>query len=311
MNDSGRAHVAVGRADRTALTSAQLAEIADQAHHPCPGGTKDFAHLEEDPFTASRAYVYATSGSQKGLLENTNQAIKISSTYAEAMDSPQHEEWKGACGKEMDSLRKHNVYNRVPLRSVSKGEKMDGRFKARLVVGGHLQEAGHDYGRSYAPVCRLGSIPTVLAIAFEKGWPVYQMEVVVAFLNAHCDRDVYVKPAPRDNAKDPATGEIMDYNLERSLYGLSQSPSLWNDTLDAALVVFDWRRTQSDPCVYVYGSSDTLVILTIYVDDILLTGKDQNSVNKKKKELTDRFEMTDMGEVRCILGIEVHRDYKQ
>ena len=66
----------------------------------------------------------------------------------------------------------------------------------------------------------------------------------------------------------------------------------------------------SDPCVYVYGSGDTLVILTVYVDDILLTGKDQNLV-KKKKELTDLFEMTDMGDVRHILGIEVHRDYKQ
>ena len=48
------------------------------------------------------------------------------------------------------------------------------------------------------------------------------MDVVVAFLNAHCDRDVCVKPAPGDKVKDPATGEIMTYKLERSLYGLSR-----------------------------------------------------------------------------------------
>lgn len=238
------------------------------------------------------------------------------------MASPQQEEWKGACGKEMDSLRKNNVYNRIPLSSVPKGEKilptkfvfkkkLDGRFKARLVVGGHLQQAGQDYGRSYAPVCRLGSIRTVLAIACEKGWAVYQMDVVGAFLNAPCDRDVYVKPAPGDTLKDPATGEIMIYKLDRSLYGLSQSPYLWNDTLDDTLTVFGWKRTHSDPCVYVFRKGSSLVILTVYVDDFLLTGDDQDLVNIKRKELTDRFEMTDLGEVKRILGIEVERNYDQ
>ena len=34
-------------------------------------------------------------------------------------------------------------------------------------------------------------------------------------------------------------------------------------------------------------------------------------MDQKKKELTDRFEMTDMGEVKRILGIDVQRDYEQ
>ena len=112
-----------------------------------------------------------------------------------------------AIQKEMDSLRKHNVCKLVKMSSVPKEEKIiglrfvfkqkvDGRFKARLVVQGYVQEAGVDYGRSYAPVCRIGSIRTVLAIACEHGWPVWQMDVVVAFLQSHIDKDVYVKPAP-------------------------------------------------------------------------------------------------------------------
>ena len=81
----------------------------------------------------------------------------------------------------MDSLRKHNVYKLVKMSSVPKEEKIigsrfvfkqkvDERFKARLVAQGYVQEAGVDYGRSYAPVCRIGSIRTVLAIACEHGW---------------------------------------------------------------------------------------------------------------------------------------------
>ena len=53
------------------------------------------------------------------------------------------------------------------------------------------------------------------------------MDVVVAFLQAHIDKDVYVKPAPGHDPRDPKTGEVMVYKLERSLYGLAQSPVLW------------------------------------------------------------------------------------
>ena len=323
MNDRGRAHATTGRVEPSGLSFTQLAEIADQAQLPCPGDTEDFAHVAEDPFTVPRAHAYVTTTHEHhGILEETNQAIKIPNTYDEAMSSPQREEWKGACSKEMDNLRKHNVYNLVPLSSVPKGEKilgtkfvfkkkLDGRFKARLVVGGHRQEPGQDYGRSYAPVCRIGSIRITCAIGCHNNWPIYQLDVVGAFLNALCDRDVYVRPAPGTSAKNSATGEPMVYKLERSLYGLSQSPALWNDTLNESLTVFGWKRTQSDPCVYVYTSGNIIVILTVYVDDILITGGDQQLVDQKKKELTDRFEMTDMGEVKRILGIDVQRDYEQ
>ena len=63
--------------------------------------------------------------------------------------------------------------------------------------------------------------------------------------------------------------------------------------------------------MYTHGSGVTLVILTLYVDDILITGKDPTLVEQKKKELKERFEMTDMGEVSRILGMEVMRDFDE
>ena len=75
-------------------------------------------------------------------------------------------------------------------------------------------------------------------------------------------------------------------------------------------MVIGFRPTKSDPCVYTHGSGVTLVILTLYIDDILITGKDATLV-EQKKELKERFEMTDMGEVSRILGMEVTRDYDE
>ena len=137
-----------------------------------------------------------------------------------------------------------------------------------------------------------------------------QMDVVVAVLNAYCDTNVYLGNPPGEETND-TTGETMVNKLERSVYGLSQSPSLWSDTLDESLTIFGWKRTQSDPCVYTYGTGPKLTILEVYVDDILISGADQEIVAQKKKELTDRFEMTDMGEVSRVLGIEVKRDYEE
>lgn len=136
-------------------------------------------------------------------------------------------------------------------------------------------------------MCRIGSVRTLRAIACEHGWPVWQMDVVVAFLQSEIDKDVWVRPAPGDKFKDPKTGEIIVYKLQRSLYGLAQSPVLWHDTIDGVLVVVGFNPTQSDPCVYTRGSGDTLVLLTLYVDDILISGKDPALVNKLKKTLKD------------------------
>ena len=37
-------------------------------------------------------------------------------------------------------------------------------------------------------------------------------------------------------------------------------------------------RAQSDPCVYTYGRGDIFVIVTLYVDVILITGNDEKVV---------------------------------
>ena len=166
--------------DPRALTSSQLLHIATQTT-PSMLTTADSAHLDGQPFDTPRALVYATRVPvHKGFSEE-GQPVRIPNSYKDAQKSPQWGDWNNAIQKEMDSLRKHNVYKLVKMSSVPKEQKIigsrfvfkqkvDGRFKARLVAQGYVQEAGVDYGRSYAPVCRIGSIRTVLAIACEQGW---------------------------------------------------------------------------------------------------------------------------------------------
>lgn len=43
----------------------------------------------------------------------------------------------------------------------------------------------------------------------------------------------------------------------------------------------------------------------VYVDDLLVTGTSVHSINRFKKEMGTKFEMSDLGKLAYYLGIEV------
>ena len=50
-----------------------------------------------------------------------------------------------------------------------------------------------------------------------------------------------------------------------------------------------------------------MVILVLYVDDLLLVGSEMSEIEKLKKNLTERFEMSDCGELKCFLGMKIKK----
>ncbi|GKE94108.1 retrovirus-related pol polyprotein from transposon TNT 1-94, partial [Tanacetum coccineum] len=66
------------------------------------------------------------------------------------------------------------------------------RNKARLVTKGYAQEEGIDFEESFAPVARLEAVQIFVAHPSHKPFPIYQMEVKMAFLNGPLKEEVYV-----------------------------------------------------------------------------------------------------------------------
>ena len=111
--------------DPRALTSSPLLHIATQTT-PSMLTTADSAHLDGQPFDTPRAFVYATGVPvHKGFSEE-GQPVRIPNSYKDAQTSPQWGDWNNAIQKEMDSLRKHNVYKLVKMSSVPNEEKIIG-----------------------------------------------------------------------------------------------------------------------------------------------------------------------------------------
>ena len=108
--------------DPRALTSSQFLHIATQTT-PSMLTTADSAHLDGQPFDTPRAFVYATGVPvHKGFSEE-GQPVRTPNSCKDAQKSPQWGDWNNAIQKEMDSLRKHNVYKLVKMSSVPKEER--------------------------------------------------------------------------------------------------------------------------------------------------------------------------------------------
>ena len=175
------------------------------------------------------------------------------------------------------------------------------RHKARLVAQGFSQKFGDEYDETFCPVVRFESVRTIIALAAQHGLKLHQMDVTTAFLNGELKEEIYMKQPEGFIAKGK---EHLVCKLNRSIYGLKQSPRCWNSVLDDKLKKMGFVQTTGDPCIYVAEEGE-MFIIAVYVDDILLAGESDQRMNEVKKGLAKQFEMKDMGELHHFLGVKI------
>ena len=95
------------------------------------------------------------------------------------------------------------------------------RYKTRWVVKAYEQRFGIDYDQTFAGVAKNSAWKVALALAAHLNLEVEQMDVVTAFLQGDIHEIIYVE-LPHGYEED---GQAC--KLNRALYGLKQSPRLW------------------------------------------------------------------------------------
>jgi histone deacetylase 1/2 len=95
--------------------------------------------------------------------------------------------------------------------------------------------------------------------------------------------------------------------LQKSLYGLKQSPREWYSKLSSKLQSLGFVPSQADTSLFVFGKKGVTIYMLIYVDDIIITGSSQQVVSNLMKKLRESFAVKDLGDLSYFLGIEVTR----
>ncbi|KAK1605225.1 hypothetical protein QYE76_028898 [Lolium multiflorum] len=176
------------------------------------------------------------------------------------------------------------------------------RNKARLVAQGFSQVEGIDFGETYAPVARLESIRILLAYASHHNFKLQQMDVKSAFLNGPLHEEVYVKQPP---GFEDLNFPNHVYKLDKALYGLKQAPRAWYEHLKELLVDRGFDVGLIDPTLFTKRVNGELFVCQLYVDDIIFGSTNQAFNDEFSKLMTDRFEMSMMGEMKFFLGFEI------
>nr|GEW09260.1 retrovirus-related Pol polyprotein from transposon TNT 1-94 [Tanacetum cinerariifolium] len=101
------------------------------------------------------------------------------------------------------------------------------------------------------------------------------------------------------------------YRLKKLLYDLKQSPRQWYKRFDSFMIGHGYDRRSYDECVYLRKFLDgSFLYLVLYVDDMLIAAPNKDQIMELEDQLSNEFDMKDLGAAKRILGMEIRRDRK-
>jgi len=260
--------------------------------------------IDESPVRGTR--------SLEEIYQRSNVAVCEPENYEDAQMNPA---WQEAMKEEIHMIEKNHTWELVDrpadkniigvkwiFRTKLNADSSINKFKARLVVKGYAQVYGVDYSDTFAPVARMDTIRLLLAVAAHKNWKVFQMDVKSAFLNGDLQEEIYVEQ-PAGFVVQGEEDKV--YMLKKALYGLKQAPRAWYGRIDDYLTGFGFQKSLSESTLYVKKIDDDVLIVSLYVDDLLVTGSNLQQIERFKQDMMQAFEMSDLGLMSFFLGMEI------
>jgi hypothetical protein len=239
-------------------------------------------------------------------------------TLQQALNGPDSVEWEEALNYEISQLEKLGTWeivdlprgaNLIPCHYVlatkrgPDGEKL--KLRARLVANGQRQKFRVDYFDTFAATANMSTIRTVLAMAAQRDWEIHQIDIKSAYLYASIQEEIYMR-APPGYLREDQRGKVL--KLKRSLPGLKQAGYEWAEELAGVFAKLGFSRSRVDQAVYFKRTPHEQMVVTVSVDDMAVTASHVSLIHQFKARLQEFFEISDLGELKWLLGLKVTRD---
>ncbi|KAI5747542.1 hypothetical protein M8J77_015823 [Diaphorina citri] len=204
--------------------------------------------------------------------------------------------WQQAIQSELDSIVENDTWEVVDkpydkqildTKWVFALKDNNKTHKARLVVRGFQQnEDTFDYDKVYAPVARMPTIRTLLAVGVERNYFFEQLDIKTAFLNGDLTDEVFIFPP-----KGVKIGNNKVLKLKKSLYGLKQASNCWNNKINNILKNLGFKRSENDSCLYSKVENGSEIYLLIFVDDIIIGSSCFALIQSTVQALSSNFKL--------------------
>lgn len=122
-------------------------------------------------------------------------------------------------------------------------------------------------------------IKILIALATKYDWKLHQLDVKSTFLNGSLKEEIYLVQ-PEGSVKKGQ--EHLVCKLKKALYGLKRAPKYWYEKINKFFFQQRFKRSKNDPNLYVkIDRNGNIVLLSIYVDDIIITSLDKLIIDIK------------------------------
>ncbi|CAI7918959.1 unnamed protein product [Closterium sp. NIES-53] len=152
----------------------------------------------------------------------------------------------------------------------------------------------------------MNTLRVLLHVAAQRDYELHPFNFSTAFLQGSLHEEIWLRHPPGFTGSFPAGTQ---WSLRGPVYGLRQAPREWHDTLSSTFSALGFTPSTTDPSLFL-RTDTSLPPFYVLVDvvDLVFATADTKALTLVKSELQKRHTCTDLGELRCYLGLQITRD---
>ena len=97
------------------------------------------------------------------------------------------------------------------------------------------------------------------------------------------------------------------YQIKKALYDLKQALGTWYSRINAYLENLGFESSLSESTLYIKEVDGQILVVSLYIDDLLIKGSNKELIDKFKEEMKVVFEMINIGRMTFFFGMQIFK----